>query len=115
MHGPTTGFELFLVLIANGCILRMKGEKVNVVDQHDFLTNPLRQLIRQHRDELRALLTATQINKQTVCPVSPSGRHQWYELTNGTRKCLSCLVPMAEAPASLVAVAANDDTAADAA
>ena len=60
------------------------------------LTPALDKAIKQHKHELIALLTANTINKQAVCPVSPTGQHQFYQLTNGERKCLSCLLPMAQ-------------------
>lgn len=96
MRTPTTGFELFLTMVANGCVLRMKGNELKVTDREKFLTDPFRQLIRQHREELIALLTATKVDKDAVCPVSPTGQHEWYLLTSGAKKCLSCLVPMTE-------------------
>jgi hypothetical protein len=115
MRTPTTGFELFLAMVANGCVLRMKGNELKIADREKFLTDPFRQLIRQHRDELIALLTATRVDKNAVCPVSPTGQHQWYELTSGVQKCLSCLTPMDETPAHMEPVAVNDAHAIDAA
>jgi hypothetical protein len=47
--------------------------------------------------------------------VSPTGQHQWYELTSGVQKCLSCLTPMDETPAHMEPVAVNDAHAIDAA
>jgi hypothetical protein len=52
------------------------------------LTAALRTAMQEHKPALAVLLAP--------CPVSPTGRHQWYRLTDGRALCLPCLAPYPE-------------------
>jgi len=105
MDKRSVALDIFLFLTANGIDTKLSDDnppRFAYRDRAKVLTPEMRHAINKHSHELVALLTATRIDKEAACPVSPSGQHQWYELTGGGRKCLSCLVPMP------TPVAAND-------
>src|SRR5215472_12842960 len=102
----SVALEIFLFLVANGIETKVSTAftppRFGVRDRQKILTRKHLAAINRHNAELVALLTATRVDKEAACPVSPSGQHQWYALTSGERKCLSCLAPIPES------VAAND-------
>ena len=83
-----TALDLFLHLTAAGCSLsREEGERLRVHDPQHVLTDDLRQQIREHKQELLAILTPEPLRQYYPCFVC-SGSERWDDA--GIWRCVAC-------------------------
>jgi hypothetical protein len=85
-----TALDLFLHLIAAGCQLARQGETLRVHDPQHVLTDDLRQQLREHKQELLAILTPEPLTQYYPCVVC-SGSERWDDA--GIWRCLACWPP----------------------
>ena len=82
-----TPLDLFLQLTAAGCQLTRQGETLRVRDPQHVLSDDLRQQIREHKQDLLAILTPEPLTQHYPCVVC-SGSERWDDA--GIWRCLAC-------------------------
>src|SRR5689334_1517555 len=82
-----TALDLFLHLTAAGCQLTRRGETLRVHDPQHVLTDALRDAIRQHKQELLAILTPEPLTPYYPCMVCGS-TERWDD--HGIWRCVVC-------------------------
>jgi hypothetical protein len=79
--------DLLLHLIAASCQLTRQGETLRVHDPQHALTDDLRQQIREHKQDLLAILTPEPLTQYYPCVVC-SGSERWDD--HGIWRCVAC-------------------------
>lgn len=60
MRTPTTGFELFLTMVANGCVLRLQGGEIKVSDRMHIKLSTARKLLWHYRVATPTIMLASE-------------------------------------------------------
>jgi hypothetical protein len=82
--------SLYLELLAHGCTLTQRGDKLVVRSPKGLMTAAMQASIRTWKRDLLCLLPRAIVTDPVQCPVSPGG-HMYVTFDNGTAQCLGCL------------------------